>query len=123
MWNLPTLLVVNLIIQRICTRKCDTNARNQTNRCKNQRSYKPQNTNIASDAAIVTTKLAESTKFTLKTLDNSFGAHYFDMTRMTAPANPSANDGRFFIEQIESNNDGVFVHIKKNGSFQKVQIG
>jgi hypothetical protein len=80
------------------------------------------NADINASAAIATTKLADSANFILKTLDNSFGAHYFDMTRMTAPANPAANDGRFYVKQIDSNNDGVFCKIKKAGSFVEVQI-
>jgi len=41
---------------------------------------------------------------------------------MTAPVNPAANDGRFYTKQIDTNNDGFFVKIKKNGSFQEIQI-
>jgi hypothetical protein len=41
---------------------------------------------------------------------------------MTAPANPSTNDARFYTKQIDSNNDGYFMKIKKNGSFVEVQI-
>ncbi len=80
------------------------------------------NADISASAAIATSKLADSANFILKTLDNSFGAHFFDITRMTAPANPAANDGRFYTKQIDTNNDGFFIKIKKNGSFQEVQI-
>ena len=80
------------------------------------------NADINASAAIVTTKLADSANFILKTLDNNFGAHYFDMTRITIPADPAANDGRFYVKQIDSNNDGVFCKIKKAGSFTEVQI-
>lgn len=80
------------------------------------------NADIASGAAIVTSKLADNSNFLLKTQDNSFGAHYFDMTRMTAPGNPAANDGRFYVKQIDSNNDGFFCKIKKGGSFVELQI-
>lgn len=54
--------------------------------------------------------------------NNDLGAHYFDMTRQAAPANPSANAGRFYVKQIDANNDGVFVKIKRGGSFVEVQI-
>ena len=73
-------------------------------------------------AAIATTKLADSANFILKTLNNDFGAHYLDIQRMTAPGNPSANYGRIFIEQEDTNNDTAYMLIKKNGSFQKVFI-
>lgn len=78
---------------------------------------------IKSTAAISTLKLADSVNFLLKNLDNNFGAHFFDISNMTpTPATPSTGDARFFKEVIDSNNDGIFVHIKKNGSFQKVQL-
>lgn len=54
--------------------------------------------------------------------DNSFGAHYFDMTRMSAPSDPSANNGRFYVKQIDANNDGFFVKMKKATAFVEVQI-
>jgi len=54
--------------------------------------------------------------------DNTFGAHYFDVTRIAAPGNPAANDGRFYVKQIDANNDGFFVLLKRNGSFTEVQI-
>jgi hypothetical protein len=81
-----------------------------------------ENADIKAAAGIVTTKLADSANFILKTLDNSFGAHYFDITRMTAPGNPTANDGRIYVKQIDTNNDGVFAKIKKAGSFTEIQI-
>lgn len=81
-----------------------------------------ENADIKAAAGIITSKLADSANFLLKTLDNSFGAHYFDMTRMTAPSNPASNDGRFYVKQIDSNNDGFFCKIKKGGSFVELQI-
>ena len=54
--------------------------------------------------------------------DNSFGAHYFDVTRMSAPSDPSANNGRFYVKQIDANNDGFFVKLKKATAFVEVQI-
>lgn len=55
-------------------------------------------------------------------VDNNFGAHFFDMSSISAPSNPSANHGRFYVKQIDANNDGVFCLIKKAGSFVEVQI-
>lgn len=80
------------------------------------------NADVNASAAIATTKLADSSNFLLKTLDNNFGVHYFDMTRMTAPGNPAANDGRIYTKQIDANNDGVFCKIKKAGGFVEIQI-
>lgn len=81
-----------------------------------------KNSDIKTGASIATAKLADSSNFILKTLDNSFGAHYFDMTRITIPSNPATNDGRIYIKQIDSNNDGVFCICKKAGSFVEGQI-
>ena len=74
------------------------------------------------DANVTLAKLTNGSSFLLNSQDNSLGAHYLDITRMTAPTDPAANNARLFVEQIDSNNDGVFTHIKKNGSFQKVQL-
>jgi hypothetical protein len=41
---------------------------------------------------------------------------------MSAPANPSADDGRLYVKTIDSNNDGIFIKIKKAGAFVEVQI-
>jgi hypothetical protein len=48
--------------------------------------------------------------------------NYLDITRITIPADPSANVGRVYIKQIDSNNDGIFLKVKKSGSFVEVQI-
>ena len=74
------------------------------------------------DANVTLAKIENGSTFLRNSQDNSLGAHYLDITRMTAPTDPAANDARLFVEQIDSNNDGVFTHIKKNGSFQKVFI-
>lgn len=75
------------------------------------------------DAAWTTLTLSHLPATVLNnTQDNSFGAHYLDVTRTAAPSNPAANDGRFYVKQIDGNNDGVFVKIKKAGSFVEVQI-
>ena len=55
-------------------------------------------------------------------IDNNFGDHYFDLSRISIPSNPSANHGRFYVKQVDSNNDGVFVLIKKAGGFVEVQV-
>lgn len=55
-------------------------------------------------------------------VDNDLGAHFVDISRVAAPANPSANYGRFYVKQVDANNDGVYCLIKRNGSFVEVQI-
>jgi hypothetical protein len=47
---------------------------------------------------------------------------YFDIARIGVPSNPAANYGRFFVQQTDSNNDGLYCILKRGGSFTKVQI-
>ena len=48
--------------------------------------------------------------------------NFLDVKKMSAPADPSADYGRVYIKQVDANNDGIFIKIKKSGSFQEVQI-
>ena len=78
------------------------------------------NADVNSSAAIVTTKLADSANFLLKTLDNSFGAHYYDITKMTVPGNPSTNDIRIYVDTADThlkirNNAGTVVDLHSVG--------
>ena len=66
---------------------------------------------------------SDSQDLTNKTITNgTLGASYMDITRMVAPSNPSANDGRVYCKQIDANNDGLFIKIKKAGTFVEVQV-
>ena len=57
------------------------------------------------------------------TANHDFAGYYYDMTVQTKPANPSANAGRFYVKEIDSNNDGLFCLIRKNATdFVEVQI-
>ncbi len=47
---------------------------------------------------------------------HNFAGYYYDMTVQTKPANPSANNARFYVKEIDSNNDGLFCIMRKNGS-------
>ena len=40
----------------------------------------------------------------------------------SAPADPSANKGLVYIKSIDGNNDGIFIKVKKAGSYVEVQI-
>ena len=54
---------------------------------------------------------------------HNFAGYYYDMTVQTKPGNPSANNARFYIKEIDTNNDGLFCILRKNGSdTQEVQI-
>jgi hypothetical protein len=49
--------------------------------------------------------------------------NYLDVKKITIPADPAADYGRVYIKQVDASNDGIFIKIKKSGSFQEVQIG
>lgn len=40
----------------------------------------------------------------------------------SAPSDPSANKGLVYVKQLDGNNDGIFIKIKKAGSYNEVQI-
>ena len=56
------------------------------------------------------------------TEDHSFTDYYFDMEIQTKPSDPAADHGRFYVKEIDTDNDGVFCLIRKNGGFEETQI-
>lgn len=65
---------------------------------------------------------SSTTTFTNKTITNPVFDSYHDISRISIPSNPSANQGRVYVKQIDANNDGIFIQIKKSGSFVEVQL-
>lgn len=59
---------------------------------------------------------------TNKTLTAPIISTFEDFTRISIPANPSANSARVYSKQIDTNNDGLFVIVKKAGAFTEVQL-
>jgi hypothetical protein len=60
---------------------------------------------------------------TNKTYQDALFSTYFDMNNQgSAPANPSADRARFYIRDIDANNQGLFAKVKKAGAFVEVQI-
>jgi hypothetical protein len=53
---------------------------------------------------------------------HDFDTYYYDMEIQSKPADPSADNARFYVKEIDSNNDGVFCIIRKNGGFEETQI-
>jgi hypothetical protein len=51
-----------------------------------------------------------------------FKDNYMDIKKISAPSNPSADYGRIYIKQIDANNDGFFIKVKKGSSFVEIQI-
>ena len=47
---------------------------------------------------------------------------YTDMDVITIPADPASGKGRVYVKTIDSNNDGIFIKVKKAGSYVEVQI-
>tara|TARA_R110000850_G_scaffold39565_1_gene102539 strand:- start:48 stop:428 length:381 start_codon:yes stop_codon:yes gene_type:complete len=41
----------------------------------------------------------------------------------SAPSNPSAGTGTMYVKTIDSNNEGLFIKMKKAGSIVEVQVG
>ena len=82
------------------------------------------NTNVLTLAGGVPTWAAPSSgSDTPWTEVHNFAGYYYDMTVQTKPGNPSANNARFYVKEIDSNNDGLFCILRKNGSdTQEVQI-
>ncbi len=56
------------------------------------------------------------------TVNHDFDVYYFDMQVQSAPANPATDNGRIYLKTIDASNDGLFMKVKKNGSFTEVQI-
>ena len=57
-----------------------------------------------------------------ETIQNKTVGNHLDFTRVAAPANPPSDVGRLYHKQIDSNNDGMFVKLKKAGSIVEVRI-
>ena len=53
---------------------------------------------------------------------HNFADYYYDMEVQTKPSDPAADHGRFYVKEIDTNNDGVFCLIRKNGGFEETQI-
>ena len=68
-------------------------------------------------AAVVGLSAASTTTFTNKTIGD-----YLDFTRVNAPVSPPTDVGRLYHRQIDTNNDGMFVKLKKAGAIVEVQI-
>ena len=60
---------------------------------------------------------SSTTEMTGKTVGD-----HLDFKRVATPANPSVDVGRMYHRQIDSNNDGMFVKLKKAGSIVEVRI-
>ena len=55
-------------------------------------------------------------------IQNKKIGNHLDFTRVTTPSDPAADVGRLYHRQIDANNDGMFVKLKKAGSIVEVRI-
>jgi hypothetical protein len=53
---------------------------------------------------------------------HDFDVYYYDMEIQSKPADPSADNARFYVKEVDTDNDGVFCIIRKNGAFEETQI-
>ena len=53
---------------------------------------------------------------------HDFDTYYYDMEIQSKPADPSADNARFYVKEVDSDNDGLFCLIRKNGAFEETQI-
>jgi hypothetical protein len=74
------------------------------------------------DATATMVGAATTQTLTNKTVTAPMFDTYTDYTRIAAPSDPSSNQGRIYVKQVDSNNDGVFCKIKRNGAFVETQI-
>ena len=56
------------------------------------------------------------------TVVHDFDTYYYDMEIQSKPADPSADNARFYVKEVDTDNDGVFCIIRKNGAFEETQI-
>ena len=47
---------------------------------------------------------------------------FIEFDRISTPGNPATDKSRFYMKQIDANNDGLFTLIKKNNTITEVQI-
>ncbi len=73
----------------------------------------PSGTTVATVAGLTLT----ASTITTPTFDS-----YTDIDKITIPSDPASDKGRVYVKTIDSNNDGIFIKIKKAGSYVEVQI-
>ena len=47
---------------------------------------------------------------------------YIDILKVGSPADPSADIGRLYVKEIDANNDGLFIKVKRGTSIVEVQL-
>ena len=58
----------------------------------------------------------------VETIQNKTVGNHLDFTRVATPSDPATNVGRLYHRQIDANNDGMFVKLKKAGAIVEVRV-
>ena len=69
--------------------------------------------------AVTDSKIATHNSTKITGIDN---LDYSTFDRVATPSNPSSNHGKVYVKQVDTNNDGIFILVKKNNTFTEVQI-
>ena len=77
---------------------------------------------FATSASAPSWAAAASSADTPWTVVHDFDTYYYDMEIQSKPADPSADNARFYVKEVDTDNDGVFCIIRKNGAFEETQI-
>jgi hypothetical protein len=78
------------------------------------------NWNTIPDGALPSSMAGKT--LTTSTITDPIFDNFVDLNRISIPSDPGANKGRIYIKQIDSNNDGIFIKLKKAGAYVEVQI-
>ena len=57
-----------------------------------------------------------------ETIQNKKIGNHLDFTRVATPSDPATDVGRLYHRQIDANNDGMFVKLKKAGAIVEVRV-
>ena len=57
-----------------------------------------------------------------ETIQNKKIGNHLDFSRVTTPSDPATDVGRLYHRQIDANNDGMFVKLKKAGAIVEVRV-
>ena len=57
-----------------------------------------------------------------ETIQNKKIGNHLDFTRVSTPSDPATDVGRLYHRQIDANNDGMFVKLKKAGAIVEVRV-
>lgn len=87
--------------------------------------YNVRSSAITASRDITIPLLTANDQFTFDNFATTLTNKIFDKVELannTTPANPPTGSSRVYTKTVDTNNDGVFALVKKNGSFVEVQL-